>query len=86
MAAISYSRTWGGVAKGGDLVLYVDGSPVGKGRIDSTVPNIFSADETTDVGQDVATPVSDDYGPKDTPSPVASTGFSSTWTRPRTTI
>ena len=26
---------------------------------------IFSADETTDVGADSATPVSDDYGPKD---------------------
>jgi arylsulfatase len=26
---------------------------------------IFSADETTDVGGDTATPVSDDYGPKD---------------------
>ncbi len=25
----------------------------------------FSADETTDVGSDTATPVSDDYGPKD---------------------
>jgi arylsulfatase len=25
----------------------------------------FSADETTDVGVDSATPVSDDYGPKD---------------------
>jgi arylsulfatase len=26
---------------------------------------VFSADETTDVGTDSATPVSDDYGPKD---------------------
>ena len=26
---------------------------------------LFSADETTDVGSDTATPVSDDYGPKD---------------------
>jgi arylsulfatase len=26
---------------------------------------LFSADETTDVGSDSATPVSDDYGPKD---------------------
>ena len=25
---------------------------------------VFSADETTDVGSDSATPVSDDYGPK----------------------
>jgi arylsulfatase len=26
---------------------------------------IFSGDETTDVGRDSATPVSDDYGPRD---------------------
>ncbi|MCZ6460784.1 MAG: hypothetical protein O6705_00935, partial [Actinobacteria bacterium] len=35
------------------------------GRIDKTQPMIFSADETTDVGADSATPVSDDYGPQD---------------------
>jgi hypothetical protein len=29
------------------------------------VPLIFSGDDTTDVGSDSATPVSDDYGPKD---------------------
>ena len=29
------------------------------------MPVVFSADETTDVGSDSATPVSDDYGPKD---------------------
>ena len=31
----------------------------------ATQPMIFSADETTDVGRDSATPVSDDYGPRD---------------------
>ena len=59
----------GGLAKGGDLTLYVDGTQVGTGRIDATAPMIFSADETTDVGTDGATPVSDDYGPKTAPSP-----------------
>jgi arylsulfatase len=38
---------------------------VGEGRVEATVPMLFSADETTDVGSDSATPVSDDYGPKD---------------------
>jgi arylsulfatase len=33
--------------------------------VDATVPVVFSADETTDVGSDSATPVSDDYGPRD---------------------
>jgi arylsulfatase len=45
--------------------LFVDGAKVGEGRVDGTVPMLFSADETTDVGSDSATPVSDDYGPKD---------------------
>jgi arylsulfatase A-like enzyme len=55
----------GGLGKGGDVALFVDGTKVGEGRVDATVPVLFSADETTDVGSDSATPVSDDYGPKD---------------------
>ncbi|HEY9378889.1 MAG TPA: hypothetical protein VIQ02_17575, partial [Jiangellaceae bacterium] len=51
--------------KGGTATLFVDGEKVGDGRVDATVPMLFSADETTDVGSDTATPVSDDYGPKD---------------------
>ena len=30
------------------------------GRVDNTVPGVFSADETTDVGTDTATGVTDD--------------------------
>jgi hypothetical protein len=37
---------------------------VGEGRVAATQSMVFSADETTDVGSDTATPVSDDYGPK----------------------
>jgi len=55
----------GGLAKGGTVTLYLDGTKVGEGRVDATVPMAFSADETTDVGSDSATPVSDDYSPKD---------------------
>ena len=55
----------GGLAKGGNVTLYADGKKAGEGRIDATMPMIFSADETTDVGSDTATPVSDDYGPRD---------------------
>ena len=40
-------------------------SKVGEGRVEGTQPMLFSPDETTDVGSDSATPVSDDYGPKD---------------------
>ena len=55
----------GGLGKGADVTLYVDGDKAGEGRLDATVPLIFSGDETTDLGTDGATPVSDDYGPKD---------------------
>ncbi|HET7899622.1 MAG TPA: hypothetical protein VFL59_00440, partial [Candidatus Nanopelagicales bacterium] len=43
---------------------YVDGDAVGEGRLEATVPLIFSADETCDVGEDTASPVSDDYTPR----------------------
>ena len=56
----------GGLGKGGDVALFVDGAEVGTGRVEMTVPMVFSADETTDVGSDSGTPVSDDHGPKET--------------------
>jgi arylsulfatase len=62
---MEFTYDGGGLGKGGDARLYVDGEQVGEGRIDATVPVVFSADETTDVGSDTATPVSDDYGPRD---------------------
>ena len=40
----------GGLGKGGDVTLFLDGKKVGEGRVDDTVPMLFSADETTDVG------------------------------------
>ena len=51
----------GGLAKGGDVTLYYDGRTVGTGRVDATQPMIFSADETTDIGDDYGMPVSADY-------------------------
>ncbi len=62
---MEFTYDGGGLGKGGDVKLYVDGEQVGEGRVDGTVPMLFSADETTDVGSDTATPVSDDYGSKD---------------------
>ena len=60
------SRTTAAVsAKGGAVTLYLDGAAVGQGRVEITEPMAFSGDETTDVGFDSATPVSDDYGPQD---------------------
>jgi arylsulfatase len=51
----------GGLAKGGNLTLYYDGQLVGNGRIELTQPLIFSADETTDIGNDSGMPVSPNY-------------------------
>jgi arylsulfatase A-like enzyme len=54
----------GGLGKGGTVTLYLDGQKVGDGRVEATEPMVFSGDETTDLGSDTATPVSDDYNPK----------------------
>jgi arylsulfatase len=61
---MEFAYDGGGLAKGGTVTLYLDGQQVGQGRIEATQPMLFSIDETTDVGSDSATPVSDDYGPK----------------------
>jgi hypothetical protein len=55
----------GGLGKGGEVALYVDGTPSGKGRIDSTQPFIFSGDEPTDVGTETGTTVTDEYPARD---------------------
>jgi arylsulfatase A-like enzyme len=52
----------GGLAKGGLGTLFIDGKKVGEGRIERTQPGIFSADETVDVGIDLATPVVERIG------------------------
>ena len=55
----------GGLAKGGNVSLFVDGKKDGEGRVDMTVPMVFSADETCDVGKETGSATSPDYGPKD---------------------
>jgi arylsulfatase len=47
----------GGVGKGGKATLLVNDTPIAEGRVEKTQPNIFSADETADVGIDNQTPV-----------------------------
>jgi arylsulfatase A-like enzyme len=58
---MEFAYDGGGLAKGGDVTLYVDGDKAGEGRVEATVPMVFSADETTDVGRDTGTAVSPDY-------------------------
>ncbi len=61
---MEFAYEGGGVAKGGDISLYVDGSKVGAGRVGATVPMIFSLDETLDVGCETGSMVSEDYTDK----------------------
>jgi arylsulfatase len=42
--------------------MFVNNRKVGEGRIERTQPMIFSADETADVGIDLATPVVEAIG------------------------
>jgi hypothetical protein len=58
---MEFAYDGGGLAKGGDVSLYCDGDPVGKGRVEATQPMIFSADETTDIGYESGTTVTPDY-------------------------
>jgi arylsulfatase A-like enzyme len=59
---LEFAYDGGGLGKGGTASLYLDGDKVGEVRVDATVPMLFSADETTDLGSDSATPVTDDFG------------------------
>jgi arylsulfatase len=52
----------GGMGKGGNGTLYINDENVGEGRIDHTQAIVFSADETADVGIDLATPVVETIG------------------------
>jgi arylsulfatase A-like enzyme len=50
-----------GLGKGGDVTLYLDGVPVGEGKVAATAAMIFSADDTCDVGRENGALVADDY-------------------------
>jgi arylsulfatase A-like enzyme len=52
----------GGLGKGGTGTLFVNGQKVAEGRIERTQSSIFSADETADIGIDLATPVVETIG------------------------
>lgn len=58
---MEFAYDGGGLAKGGNVTLYYDGTAVGTGRVGATQAMVFSADETTDVGYESGTSVSPDY-------------------------
>ena len=55
---MEFAYDGGGLAKGGTVTLYYDGKAVGTGKVPFTMPMVFSADETTDVGYESGTAVS----------------------------
>ena len=54
-----------GIGKGGTVRLFTGDTQIGEGRVDQTLPFMFSMDETADVGCDTASPVSHEYGTGD---------------------
>jgi hypothetical protein len=67
-ATIRYQFDYEGgdaLGKGGKGTISVNGQTVAEGQIGNTTPFLFSADETADVGLDVATPVTEDYAEGD---------------------
>jgi arylsulfatase len=66
-ATIRYEFAYDGgdPGSGGTGTISVNGKKVAEGRIEKTVPFVFSADETADVGLDNATPVTQEYKQRD---------------------
>jgi len=58
---MEFAYDGGGLAKGGNVTLFVDGEKIGEGRVPTTQPMMFSCDETCDVGNESGSPVSEDY-------------------------
>jgi arylsulfatase len=58
---MEFNYDGGGFGKGGNVALYLDGGLAGEGRVEATVPMLFSLDETADVGADTGTTVSERY-------------------------
>lgn len=56
---LEFDYDGGGIAKGGTATLHINGEPVGSGRLERTVPFVFGANETTNVGRDAGSTVTD---------------------------
>ncbi len=59
---LRYEFAFAGDANGGGMgKLFVNDRQVGEGKIGRTPRGVLSIDETLNVGEDIATPVSEDY-------------------------
>ena len=59
---MEFAYDGGGLGKGANIQLFVDGKKVGEGRVERSVAFNFALDETLDIGCDLGEPVSPDYG------------------------
>ncbi|MET0862589.1 MAG: arylsulfatase [Microbacterium sp.] len=60
---VHFSYDGGGLGKGGTVTLYDGEEQLAEGRVTRSLPFFFSMDETVDIGSDLASPVSGEYGP-----------------------
>src|SRR5260370_25314495 len=60
---MEFAYDGGGLAKGGSVSLFIDGKAVGEGRVAVTLPMVYSADETSDVGLKRGSPMTPDIAP-----------------------
>ena len=63
--SIDFVYDGGGMVKGANMILKVNGKEVAQKRIERTIPIRFSLDETFDVGEDTGTPL--DFNVYDVP-------------------
>jgi arylsulfatase len=61
---MEFAYDGGGLGKGGEVTLYIDGKAAGSGRLEQTTPMPFSGDESLDLGDELGSPVTTDYGDK----------------------
>ena len=75
---VEFAYDGGGLGKGGTVTLFVDGQQVGSGRQEASVPMLFSADETCDIGRTLVLRSATTTRPRTAASRAPSTGCSST--------
>jgi hypothetical protein len=62
-SAIRIEFNRGDPVKGGNVAMFIDNKKVAEGRVEMTMSDRFSSDETFDIGLDTGSPVSDQYAP-----------------------
>jgi len=58
---VEFAYDGGGIGKGGDVTLFIDGETAGSGRVEHTHPLYFSFDEGMDAGKDTGMPAYEGY-------------------------